>query len=343
MKGKKLLVIAVSILLVALMAAACGNQQAQSDPPAENPPAASEEAPPATSGDEEILVGYSVMQMADAFWDNHIKGMQSAIEESGRNITLEIADSAYDAQVALQNSQSFVDRGAKVLVIGPPDEAIGGAVMEKANSKNVPVVALSVPLEGAYLMTYDDYLSGEIVGEYAGQYYAENYADVPAKICLLSAFSLESVSRPRTDGFVDAFKKFVPDAEVVADVDSKGQRETGANVTADALTANPDINVIFGVNDDCALGGVSSVEARGASDKILVFGLGGISDEPLFAVMDEGSPFIATVSFSPFNYGKATVTDYVIPLLDGASVPERINAPLVLAIPDNAADFLTGN
>jgi ABC-type sugar transport system substrate-binding protein len=142
---------------------------------------------------------------------------------------------------------------------------------------------------------------------------------------------------------LDAFKEAVPDAEVVSDVDSKGQRETGANVTADALTANPDINVIFGVNDDCALGGVASVEARGLSDKISVFGLGGISDEPLNAVMDAKSPFIATVSFAPFEYGRASMNDYVIPLLNGEKPPMRINAPIALATADNAKDFMTGN
>jgi len=338
MKGKKIIALVVSILFVFALAA-CGGGEAPAAP-ADDPAPAADPAPAPAAGDEEILVGYSVMQMADAFWDNHVKGMEQAIADSGRNIKLEVADSAYDPQVAIQNSQSLIDRGAKVLVIGGPDENITGAIMEMANAKSVPVVSVGFAMEGGYFMTFDDYESGQIAGDYAGQYFAENFAGVPAKICLLGAFSLESISRPRLDGFVDAFKEYVPDTEVVAEVNSEGQRETGANVAADAMTANPDINVIFGVNDDCVLGAVASVEARGAADKVVCFGLGGISDEPFHALQDPNSPFKGTVAFSPFNYGMATINEYVLPLLDGQTPPTRINAPLALATPDNVADYL---
>ncbi len=37
---------------------------------------------------------------------------------------------------------------------------------------------------------------------------------------------------------------------------------------------------------------------------------------------------------------QATINQYVLPLLDGKKVPQRINAPLLLATAENAASFL---
>ena len=60
---------------------------------------------------------------------------------------------------------------------------------------------------------------------------------------------------------------------------------------ADALTANPDVNIIFGINDDSALGGLQSYIAAGLdTDNLLVVGFGceGIACKD---ALQEGGPY----------------------------------------------------
>ena len=341
----------LAILMTVALLTACGGNGGQEQAPAEDeqanvqvdvePDAGSDVDPPA-AGDGEVFVGYAVMGMVDAFWLNHIAGMEAAIAESGRDIRFETADNAHDAQLALENAQSFIDRGIDLLVIGSSDEAISGAIMEYADAAGVPVVTVGLPLPGAHFMTFDDYNAGEIAGEWAAEYFLTNFPGVAPRIVTIGAFSMPSISEPRLNGFTDVVQARIPEAELVISVNSEGQREMGANAMADVLTAHPDVNMVFGVNDDCIFGAVSSIEARGMGmdDTIRAFGLGGISEEAFIALLDPDSIFVGTVAFNPFEYGRATVNELVLPLLDGELPPERLEAPLALATVENAAEYL---
>jgi ABC-type sugar transport system substrate-binding protein len=52
-------------------------------------------------------------------------------------------------------------------------------------------------------------------------------------------------------------------------------KDRAVQVAADALTANPDVNIIFGINDDSALGGLQAFESQGGdTSQLLVVGFG---------------------------------------------------------------------
>lgn len=293
----------------------------------------------AAPADEEILVGYAVMRMVDEFWANQIKGIEDALKETGKNIKFEVADNNNDAQTTLQNVDSLLSKGVDILIVSTPDAKIGASIMEKANAKNVPVIACDVPIEGAYYVTYDNYGAGVLAGEYAAEYFLENMPGQKAEVALLTHAAV-SIVKERVDGFQAAFSKAIPDANFLPVQDAEGLREKGANVMADMITANPNINVAFGINDDIALGAASSVEARGLSDKIAVFGMGGIGETSFRALLDPKSPFKGTVAFSPYNHGVIVVTALITPMLEGKTVEMTVMSPIEMATPENAQSYL---
>ena len=290
--------------------------------------------------DDQPLVGYAVMGMIDEYWANQVKGMQAANAANGNKFRLEVADSNYGPQVCLENSLSFLSRGAKVLVVSPPDPQIGGAIMERANALKVPVITSDVFLEGTYFLTHDEVRAGEIAGELAGQYFQENFRGQQAKVALLSAFQVADQANMRINGFKSAFSKLVPNPVYLPEFDSEGQREKGANLMADIITANPDVNVVFGINDEAGLGAAASIEARGLSDKIVVFGQGGIGEAAFQALLDPRSPFKGTVAFGPYEHGETMVTELILPLLEGKIPRKVVDSPLEPATGANARKFL---
>jgi ABC-type sugar transport system, periplasmic component len=289
---------------------------------------------------KEVMVGYAVMRMVDEYWGNQIDGMKQAIKESGRPIRLEVADSNNDGQTCLQNVLSLIGRGVKVLIVSTPDPKIGGAIMEAANKKHIPVIASDVYIDGAYFLTHDEVKAGALMGEYAGNYFTEKFKGKKAVVAILTHAAVATQVDQRINGFKTAFGKAIPDATFLPVMDAEGLREKGANVMADILTAHPDVNIMFGINDDITLGAASAVEARGLSDKVACFGQGGIGEASFQALLDPQSPFKATSAFMPSGCGMAAINQLVIPLLDKKKVATKIFAPLKVADIKNAKEFL---
>jgi ABC-type sugar transport system substrate-binding protein len=289
---------------------------------------------------DQVMVGYAVMRMVDEYWGNQIKGMQAANAANGNKFRLEIADSNNDGQICLENALSLLSRGAKVLMVSSPDPRIGPAIMERANALGVPVVTSDVYIEGTYFLTHDEVKAGELVGEYAGQYFLDHFAGQKAKVAILTHAAVAAQVDQRINGFKAAFSKKVPDAVYLPAQDAEGLREKGANLMADIITANPDVNIVFSCNDDIALGAASAIEARGLSDRIASFGQGGIGEAAFQALLDSKSPYKGTAAFMPFGHGEAAVTEFILPLLEGKSPVKTVYSPLETANASNAQRFL---
>lgn len=302
-------------------------------------------APAFAAGEKEkapakVVVGYAVMRMVDEYWGNQISGMKAAIAEGNLNIDLKVADSNNDGQTVLQNAELLIAQKAKVLIVSTPDPKVGPAIIEKAKAAGIPVIASDVPIEGAYFLNHDDVSAGMIVGEYAGKYFKEKFPGKKAKVSTLTHLAVEQIVGLRSDGFEAGFKKYVPDAVFLPRMDCQGLRERGAYVAADILTSNPDVNIFFAINDDMALGAAAAIEERGLQEKVAVFGQGGIGEASFRALLNPASPFKATTAYMPDEHGRTAINKFVVPLLKGETVPQRIDSPLKLATSENAKEFL---
>lgn len=340
MKNRKILLFILCFLVMTMLFAACGGQtNPQSNSNTQTTSSSSKQG--GSDNQEEILVGYAVMRMVDPFWANQIKGMKKAIADSGKNIKLQIADNNNDGQTTLQNCESLIAQGAKLLIVSTPDPKVGTSIMEKANAAKIPVIACDVPIEGAYFSTYDNKKAGSVAGEFAAKYFNEKFSGKKAKIAILTHAAVASVVDDRIAGFKEAFSAGFKNVEYLPAQDTEGLREKGASVMADIITANPDVNGMFGVNDDIALGAAAAVEQRGLNDKIACFGQGGTDDSVFNALLNPQSALKATTAFDPVGHGVSAIKDMAIPLLDGKQIDKTVYTPLTVATGENASQFLS--
>ncbi len=104
-------------------------------------------------------------------------------------------------------------------------------------------------------------LQGEVVchiasdnkagGRKAGEYLAK-LLNGKGKIAIINRPTVTSVL-DRVAGFKEEIAKY-PEIKIVADVDGGGERDKSLKATSDVLQAHPDLDGIFGINDDSALG-----------------------------------------------------------------------------------------
>jgi ribose transport system substrate-binding protein len=102
--------------------------------------------------------------------------------------------------------------------------------------------------------------------------------------------------------------------------------------TEDVLQGYPDLDAIFGINDDSALGALAAVEAAGKQDRILIVGYDAVP-EARQAIL-KGTALKADVVQHPEKIGRQTI-DTVAKHLKGEQVEPWI--PVEVGIVDKAS------
>ena len=115
------------------------------------------------------------------------------------------------------------------------------------------------------------------------------------KVFMLSGIPC-SVTTLRDEGFKSTIEG--SEIEVVGLQDGGFQREKGYQVMQNALTAHPEIDAVFAIDDEMALGALKAVKEAGRSDIKHITAAGGAKDF-YKAIQDEQEIELATFLYSP--------------------------------------------
>ena len=109
----------------------------------------------------------------------------------------------------------------------------------------------------------------------------------------------------------------------------EGLRENAMTVAENIMTANKDIDFLFGGNQTCTMGAVSAVEAAGANVKVVGVDI----DTEMVQAIKDGKLF-ATVAQQPIVLG-STAIETALNKLKGEEIPKRITIPVLLVSQEN--------
>jgi ABC-type sugar transport system substrate-binding protein len=283
-------------------------------------------------------VGHVTNYLVHEWYQNLTKGEQARADEWG--IDFSINDANLDLTKSLAAVDDYLAQDIDVLNFTPVNEEASGPKILEAAATGIPIICESSPTEGCTtLVSIDDYAAGYKVGVWAGDYVNENL-DGKAVILDVGLPAL-STTVNRSQGFVDGITSVLGEnATVAQSVDGNGLKDTAVQVSADALTAHPDVNVIFGINDDSALGGMQSYEAAGLDmDKLLVVGFGCEGNACKDALM-EGGPYKVSAAMFPEYQGRLLI-DAGVAAFNGTELAPHTIAPSTPMTADNLADYYT--
>ena len=130
-------------------------------------------------------------------------------------------------------------------------------------------------LKAVSVITYDNhYQSGYAVGQYAAE-------KLDGKGEILLVWGLPGHwSTSRKNGFHEAISEY-PDLKIVGEQRGDYVRDKGMQATENLLQSNPNVDFIYGENEEMALGAVQAVEGRGlklwdGNEGIMVIGADGL-------------------------------------------------------------------
>ena len=274
----------------------------------------------------QLTVGVTLNAASNPFFLAEGTAIEEAAAASGVTVSVQYAN----ADVATQSDQidAFVRQRVDSLIVDAVDsEGIGPAVL-RAKQAGIPVVAIDVTAAGADATVTSDNVQA---GREACAYLFRELGGA-GKVAIVDGSAVSAIS-DRMAGCQQALSEY-PGIQVVATQRADLTRDKSMNVASSILTANPDVDGFFGVNDPTAIGIALAAQQKGADVKVV--GVDGAKQ--LTDLIGDGH-IIATSGQAPAELGRAGL-DLAVKLARGETVPaEPQLVPTFLVDGQTIADY----
>lgn len=237
-----------------------------------------------SSGSGSVKVGLITKTETNPFFVKMKEGAQK--EASAKGASLMSAAGKFDGDNASQVTaiENMVAAGVKGIMITPSDTKAIIPAVQKARAKGVLVIALDTPTDPQSavdaLFATNNFTAGELIGKYA----KATFGDKPAKIATLDLAPGITVGVLRHNGFLSGWgvsgitssaTQQATAPAVVCSQDTQGDQSKGQTAMENCLQKNPDINLVYTINEPAALGANTALKAAGKEKDVLVVSVDG--------------------------------------------------------------------
>ncbi|MEA2606664.1 MAG: fructose transport system substrate-binding protein [Chloroflexota bacterium] len=216
------------------------------------------------------------------------KGAKESTDKLG--ITLTTAAGKEDGDTATQITaiENAISKGDKGILITPSGPDVNVAI-KKARAAGLFVIALDTPPDPADTVDITFATDNLQAGKLIGQWTAAQLAGKAATIALLDLFSdkIVSVDYNRDQGFLQGMGIDVKDPKkngdeaptgnysggtytIVCNLPTQGAEDGGQTAMENCLSKNPDINVVYTINEPAANGANKALTAAGKTGVLIV-------------------------------------------------------------------------
>ncbi|MEL6573739.1 MAG: sugar ABC transporter substrate-binding protein [Pseudomonadota bacterium] len=215
------------------------------------------------------------------------EGAEAKAEELGISLNSYAGQVDGDNESQVAAIEACIANGASGILLTASDTAAIVPSVEAARAAGILVIALDTPLEpiDAADSTFatDNFEAGVLIGEWAAGAMGDAAAD--AKIAMLDlAISQPTVGVLRDQGFLTGFGVDTvdinrwgdeTDERIICNEVTAGNEEGGRTAMENCLAIDPDINVVYTINEPSATGAYEALTAIGRQDDVLIVSVDG--------------------------------------------------------------------
>jgi ribose transport system substrate-binding protein len=216
-------------------------------------------------------LGVTLLTKEHVFYRDLEMGLKNAARERGFNLVITSGD--WDLAKQQGQIENFIVQKVAAIIVCPVNSKGIGPAIEKANQAGIPVFTADIKANEGRVVSHiasDNYLGGKLAGEYLAKALSGK-----GKVAVIDQPIVESAIE-RVRGFEDVMHES-PGIQIVAKPSGDGVRDKAMKAAEDLLQGYPDLNGIFGINDDSALGALSAIESSGRKG-IVVMGFDAIPE-----------------------------------------------------------------
>lgn len=215
------------------------------------------------------------------------EGATAAAEANGISLSTFAGKIDGDVESQITAVETCIASGAKGILITPTDSRTLTPVITQAREAGALVIALDTPFEPASVadatFATDNFKAGVLIGEWAAAKLGEDAAS--AKIALLDLNPSEiSVDYLRNNGFLQGFGIDIKDPTDIGDEDdprivgndvTNGNEEGGRTAMENLMQIDPEINVVYTINEPAAAGAYEALKSVGRENDVLIVSVDG--------------------------------------------------------------------
>ena len=263
-------------------------------------------------------LGFLPPAMTSPFYASCIEGATPVADALGYELVIMAPESEDDYATQTSMMEDLITQGVKgIAVCGINLDALIPAI-QKANDAGVPVVMFNTitEIDGADVYAYsgyNQYNGGAKIADWVNE-----QTGGEAVVAIIEGLPSDYTTQ-RMGGFVDRAAEAYPGITVVASQPGDWVREKGMNAAMDMIQAHPEINVIYGLSDEMALGAVQACKQLNRDDIICV----GLDGNPNAFESVAAGELNATLSCGPVEIG-ANAIKALADAIDGVERTEKV-------------------
>lgn len=282
-KSSKLVALILALLMAGSLLAACSGGAASTASPAPSGEASASTATSSTAPatpTEGAYIGKVPITLKHDVHGNDAKWAEIyALEKYGAKY--ETIDPDQDLSKEIAAVETFISKGVDGIILHPVTEDGVNEIIQEVRDNDINIMTYNVGTTGKRVpaLMIDEAGVAQQMGADMAKKWMELYPDKPVKVGLVSwtdiAFCFDNRSGPFLAGVKSVTE--LPTEGVPTFQNSKGETLVGATywehaggvlekaqqVTADAITKYPDVNIVYGDNVSNGLGALAAYEAAG--------------------------------------------------------------------------------
>ena len=204
------------------------------------------------------------------------------------------------------------------------DGEASNSCIEDANDAGILVVCLlACTPRGRQDATIalDFEADGRIIGEWMADQVAPD-----GNVAFIEGLPGDEAAVAIGEGFIAALEESCPDCELVARQVGGPDRDTAFTAATNVLTANPDLDGMYALSDDMAMGAFRAIETAGLEDQVVLAGHNGTC-EAMASILAGDLDFTQLLAGQPF--GIAGI-DTAMALVDGEQPGTLVVNPIAI-------------
>jgi len=280
---------------------------------------------------EKIVIGFSQIGAESAWRAANTESIQAEAKNRADCFELKFSDAQQKQENQIKAIRSFIAQGVDVIAFSPVVESGFEPVLQEAKQAGIPVILSDRAVDVKDETLWVTFMGSDFVeeGRRTAQWLVDNYAKVKradkgldeVRIVELVGTVGSAPANDRYTGFREVLDKY-PNFKIIATQSADFTRAGGKQVMEAFLKAHGDkIDVVYGHNDDSALGAIEAIKEAGykPGKDIIIVSIDAVRGA--FEAMLAGE-LNATIECSPLLGPQ--MFDAAEDLMQGKTVPKRI-------------------
>jgi len=231
-----------------------------------------------------VTVGLITKTETNPFFVKMKEGASAEATKLGAKLLTGAGAKDGDNEGQVTAMENMINAGAKGILITPSDTKAIVPAIKKARQQGVLVIALDTATEpqnaSDALFATNNFDAGLLIGQWSK-------VAMAGKKLVIATLDLQpgiTVGAQRHNGFLQGLglakadpnsSNLVTAAEVVCSQDTHGDQAEGQAAMENCLSKNPDINLVYTINEPAAFGANTAIKAAGKEKQITVVSVDG--------------------------------------------------------------------